>query len=635
MDRIFGLLRLDHRSVNPAAAERLGAAMAHGVWTDLRLVCNGPLALGECRRAPQVPAPAAHAGATLVDPVPRNTVVVAAARLDNAEELRARLQDGQPDEGRLTTQQALLSAAYRRWGARCPAELLGDFAFALWEPGPQRLFLARDQLGVQPLYYCHLPGRVFAFASELRALLGLAEVGSVYDERRIGEHLLLDFGASSRTFYRDVQRVPPATTLAFDPRGLRLTRYWSLADEPAEQRSISAEESSAGLLLRLRAAVAARLPGPESGLGALLSGGLDSSTVTLLARERLDGLGQDLPLPTFSAVFDEVPACDERPHIARVTGHRPGLPSHFVRVDHLAPLGTLYGTPPSPVEPIAAPNTYIIELLYRAAATRGVGVLLEGLDGDLTLSHGRARLAELAGGAHWIRLLSEARALARRGAAPLGRVLWAHALRPWAPTALLAAGRALVGRQPLVTALRRDFARRVGLDRRLGAMAAEARLAARSERTLHRHGIENGILTWALELAHALGSPHGIAPLFPLCDLRVVRWCYALPAAHKLDDGWTRLSLRRALLGVAPPAVAWRPDKSNLAASFLRAFLRDEEPLLRDLLWGRDDGLGAYVDLDVARRAFAQYKQARRWAHASPLWTAATLAVWLRSRRGD
>ncbi|MBK6849654.1 MAG: asparagine synthetase B [Proteobacteria bacterium] len=636
MHRIFGLLRLDDQPADRGAARRLALAMAHGVWTDLRLHCDGPLALGECRRATLAPPPAADASSDPSDREPPDAGLVAAARLDNAEELRARLLDGERANGRLTTDHALLRAAYRRWGPRCPAELLGDFAFALWDPGPRRLVLARDHLGVQPLYYCHLPGRLFAFASELRALLGLREVGGACDERRIGEHLLLDFGATSRTFYRDVQRLPPASTLQLDPGGLHLARYWSLADEPAQSASLSAEEASEGLLRHLRAAVAARVPVRAVGLGSLLSGGLDSSTVTLLAREALDAQGRDLPLPTFSAVFDEVPSCDERPHIARVTGHRPGLASHFVRVDHLAPLGTLYGAPPTPIEPLAAPNTYIIELLYRAVAARGVvGVLLEGprRRPDPFAWSGSA------GGAGRPRSLDPAPApSARDGEAP---ALPARARAMGARAAALGATRAALGLPlahrscpgPTSAAPRLRPARRARAT--LGRYGGRGPGGRAVERALHRHGIENGLLTWALELAHALGSPHGLAPLFPLCDLRVLRWCYGLAPAHKLNDGWTRLSLRRALVGVAPPAVAWRPDKSNLGACFLRAFLQHEEPIMREVLAGRDHGLGAYLDLDVARRAFSQYKQAPRWVHARPLWTAATLALWLRSRRGD
>lgn len=633
MDRIFGLLRLDHRSADPAAAERLGAAMAHGVWTDLRLVCNGPLALGECRRAPQVPAPAAHAGATLVDPVPRDTFVVAAARLDNAEELRARLQDGQPDEGRLTTQQALLNAAYRRWGARCPAELLGDFAFALWERGPQRLFLARDQLGVQPLYYCHLPGRIFAFASELSAVLSLGEVSDTCDERRIGEHLLLDFGATSRTFYRDVRRLPAASTLCVDRHRLELARYWSLADEAPQRISLCAADAAQGLLARLRDAVRARLPVPGGHLAALLSGGLDSSTVTLLAREALDARGCASPLPTYSAVFDDVPACDERHHIARVTEHRPGLPSHFVRGDQIAPLTTFYRGRVAPLEPVAAPNAFMSDALYHAAAGDQVQVLLEGIDGDVTMSHGHARLAELAVRGRWWTLVREARCLGARNGLPWHRALWLHALRPWLPPSLLSGARRIAGRESSSTVIRRDFARRVGLEQRGDTLRSERQRAARREASQHREGVESGLLTWVLERKHDLGSACGIDSVFPLCDLRVLRWCFALPPEHKLAGGWSRISLRRALAEVAPAPIAWRIDKSDLGPNFLRAFLRDEESTVRDALWGADCGLAQYVDLDVARTAFLQYMGDPRWCHARPVWTATTLALWLRSRQ--
>jgi asparagine synthase (glutamine-hydrolysing) len=113
----------------------------------------------------------------------RGLVLTADARLDNRDELITALGfGGRPCEE--LTDSELILGAYKRWGERCPERLLGDFAFAIWDRRRQELFCARDHIGVKPFYY-HRAGKLFVFASEIKALLCVPEVPRRLNEVRV------------------------------------------------------------------------------------------------------------------------------------------------------------------------------------------------------------------------------------------------------------------------------------------------------------------------------------------------------------------------------------------------------------------------------------------------------------------
>ncbi|HYO45512.1 MAG TPA: asparagine synthetase B, partial [Gemmatimonadota bacterium] len=178
MSGVFGLWRLDGRPVAQAACDEMSRLLAHrgpdgfGVWSD------GPLGLGHrmlrtTREAEREIQPLATADGDLV--------LTADTRIDNREALIVALGlRGLPRED--ITDADLILASYRSWGERCAEHWIGDFALVIWDSRTRRLFCARDPFGVKPLYYHYTPGRIFAFASEVEALLALEDVSDEIDE---------------------------------------------------------------------------------------------------------------------------------------------------------------------------------------------------------------------------------------------------------------------------------------------------------------------------------------------------------------------------------------------------------------------------------------------------------------------
>src|SRR4028118_115937 len=183
MSAIVGLYNLDGRSIERSAVEQMVAALAHrgpdgaGVWSE------GAVGLGHCMlwTTPE----SLHEKLPLVDKS-RDLTITADARIDNREELMEQLGITAEAHGEVSDSQLVL-AAYGKWGEDCPQHLLGDFAFVIWDGAKQQLFCARDHFGVKPFYYHYAADKRFAFATEIKALLGLPEVPRQLNEVRVAE----------------------------------------------------------------------------------------------------------------------------------------------------------------------------------------------------------------------------------------------------------------------------------------------------------------------------------------------------------------------------------------------------------------------------------------------------------------
>ncbi len=192
--------------------------------------------------------------------------------------------------------------AYAEWGESCVERLHGMFAFAIWDRQAQTLFLARDRMGIKPLYYSH-DGRRFLFASNVQALLAAGDCDTRLDAASL--HHLFTLHAvvpAPGTLFRGIRKCPPAHTLKLSPAGdLTLQRYWNLvAKRPPEPRSD--EEWREAIHQSLLQAVKKRLAIADVPVGVLLSGGLDSSLlVALLAEAGVERIR------TFSIGFEDQP----------------------------------------------------------------------------------------------------------------------------------------------------------------------------------------------------------------------------------------------------------------------------------------------------------------------------------------
>lgn len=404
----------------------------------------------------------AHLRQHRLDPAPRQPFaleeglwITADARVDDRATLVARLvAQGRPVTVACADAELLLHA-YAVWGTDCPRHLLGDFAFGIWDAARQRLFCARDHLGVKPFYYADLGDRL-VFGNTLDSLRLRPDIPTSLDELALADFLVYGYPLDpAATSFRAIRCLPPAHTLVWQDGRTQVQRYWALSTQPlaAPQPDRDAPERFRALL---DAAVTDRLRADSVAIS--LSGGLDSTSVAASACGALAAGRADCDLAAYTVVYDRQPTDSERVWAGLAARHL-GLPTEFMPGDDFAdyqgwldpdlclPLPTFW----SEFAQERAIKTRLVE--------RGVTVCLSGHGGDFLLFPERSQLALAARSGQVARL-------------PLDLARFVGRTRQWPPLYLRSALRArlrpgsAMPAQPLPDWLDQDLVAEHGLRER-------------------------------------------------------------------------------------------------------------------------------------------------------------------------
>jgi asparagine synthase (glutamine-hydrolysing) len=260
--------------------------------------------------------------------------------------------------------------AIRAYGRAALVRLNGMFAFALWDTQERTLLIARDRMGVKPLYWCQ-DGRRIAFASELKSLLLVPWLDRVLDREAASEYLMLGYVRAPRTLMRHVRKLEPAHIILIQKNSLETFEYWRPDFTPAPLTTL--DESAERVRELLRESVRIRLRS-DVPVGAFLSGGLDSSAVTALMATQ-----SDTPVNTYSVGFEDG-GVDELPY-ARAVAERYGTRHHEIKVSVLDALDHL----PDLVWHLDEPSADTAQLpsyLISQFAARELKVVLTGAGSD-------------------------------------------------------------------------------------------------------------------------------------------------------------------------------------------------------------------------------------------------------------
>lgn len=518
-------------------------------------------------------------------------------------------------------------AAYLQWGSDFARRLNGMFALAIWDGGRNRLLLARDRLGIKPLYLLESPRR-FAFASEIKALRALPEFDSTWDEQSIHDYFHFRYVPGPRTAYRAVRQVPPGCLVILENGTAREERYWELRPGHAT----SGDEALAALEAGLQDAVALRTVS-DVPIGAFLSGGIDSGLVVAFMSEAL-GSGVN----TFTVFDPQVPRYDERALARKVADRYHTHHRELVVASESRQL--LPDIAPTFDQPFADSGAFP-NLVVCREGRRLVTVALSGLGGDeLAAGYTRYAGAQLGarltwvprGPARWLAHLAdrlpEDRGLAANRIKRFSRLLGLDPVSLY--TGLL--GTAMPAGDDV---FRREFAERVDRQSPLRSIAAHFERADELGLDSVNRLLYTDLLTYIpddlLVLADRTSMRVGLEVRVPFLDHRLVEAALAMPGRDKLRGRRLKQNLRQLARRRLPPELIDAPKRgfSVPMAEWLRG------PLAAEMTRAVDEIAPAtgVLERSALRRAWEAH-QAGRANHEELLWSTLMFSLWAEGAGG-
>jgi asparagine synthase (glutamine-hydrolysing) len=444
----------------------------------------------------------------------------------------------------------------------------------------------------------------------------------------VGDYLIGMFDDQVITFYQGILRLPPGHSITIGPDWSRIQCYWSL--DPGKELRLGSDEQYAKAFRDVfTEAVRCRLRSAYR-VASSLSGGLDSSSVTCVARKLLAGTGNG-PLLTVSMVYDNVPECDEREYINAVLSQG-GLEPHYFPGEQAGPLPYLGCDPWEHDDPFDAPSSYYASL---AELVRGldVRIALDGVDGDTTVCHGYGRLPELFRSGHWRELLNEVQAISGSLRCGIWGLLWRKGIKPLTPAGIRRTWRFLSGRGERPwgrdTFINRDFATRISLKERFHALQAHRLGPPGNSRQSHWHEVTWGGIIHQIESTNKAAARFGIELRHPFRDRRLMEFCLALPAEQKLHKGLNRMVMRRAMAGIVPDEIMCRGDKVDFIPSISYSLLQLEPEIAEEAILGRSEAAREYVDVRALTEAYFRFREYPAAINHHCLLYAASFGQWL------
>ena len=510
---------------------------------------------------------------------------------------------------------------YEERGARLVQELRGMFAFAIWDTSRSRLLLARDRLGIKPLYYWPTPDGL-VFASELRCFLALPEFSARVDRGAVQSYLTFGYVPDPQSIFSGVHKLPPGCTLQWDREsGITIEEYWTAVRPEIQARD---ERELVEELQRLvRDCVGSHLES-EVPLGAFLSGGIDSSTVVAEMVRQSGSRVRTFSIGSDDARFNEAPHAKQ---VANALGT-----DHTELIVHPDADALIESVVRAFDEPFGD-SSALPTLLVSELARRDVTVALSGDGGD-ELFAGYTRYAELVRRVEVrptvLRDIIRGMALRLPHASP-GR----NRMLDWA--------RSIHGRYATTVASALD-AREGGITRAengAASMALDELLEPHFSRAAGRDFVTQMTL---VDLATYLpgdiltkvdraSMTVSLEARVPLLDHTLVEFAVSLPGSLKLRGGVGKWVFRKAIENLVPEAVLTHP-KQGFAIPLVRWFRRELRHRIEHLA-GPGSALSEYVDASGVDRLVREHVAGRR-DHSMMLWRLLVLELWLEAfARGD
>ena len=365
---IAGIFYLENQEkVEPAMFNRMTDSLSHRGPDDRGTFIDRNLGLGFCRLSVIDLSPSGHQPMFNED---GSVCLVCNGEIYNFQDLKSVLEKkGHRFKSR--TDIEVIMHAYEEYGTDCLEHLDGMFAFAIWDSRKRQLFLARDRFGIKPLYYYHKDG-IFAFGSEIKALLCIPRISREIDNQALWNYFSLKQIPAPQTIYKDIRKFLPSQAMVIKERGIRKEwQYWDIRIEEDHSKSENewVEELKALFEDSIKTHLVADVP-----VGCLLSGGIDSSAIVAF----LASVKQE-PIKTYSVSFNDGGGFDES-GMQRLVVDRFKTDHHEIKVGADI-LQAVHLLTQECDEPFAEPSAIALYYLSKLASEK-VKVVLSGDGGD-------------------------------------------------------------------------------------------------------------------------------------------------------------------------------------------------------------------------------------------------------------
>jgi asparagine synthase (glutamine-hydrolysing) len=617
---IAGILRFDGAQVRTETIVRMTDLIAHRGPDGAGVHVDGAVGLGHRRLSIVDLSTAGHQPMASAD---GDIWIVFNGEIYNHAELRGTLA-GLGHTFRSTTDTEVILAAYREWGEDCVSRFEGMWSFAIWIPAERRLFCSRDRLGIKPFYYA-MTRDGFAFGSEIKSLLSTGMIPARPKLAALRMQLLYRARADNvSTCFEDIVQLPAAHNAVVVDGRIAINRYWSpeaYTGRPAAAAGQSSATFAARFLEEIDDAVRSHLRS-DVPVGACLSGGLDSGTLTALAARRLES-----PLRTFSITYPGT-RFDESSYIHALRNHVDNLDGTEGTPDGSDLTDVLERSTWHYEEPLWGGSVYSWWHVMKLVNAGGIKVVLNGQGADELLA-GYPRYYPT----YLRQLLREGRLQRFRtnfegfreqqgsiGRMGLLRDLCTPFLPQWLRTVSRAAGRGKAFDDGFLSPEMRA----------LHSPEADA-LGRRAFNDLGEHLLSDLTTTRLPELLQAedrFSMAFSIESRVPFLDRRFVEFGLSLPDSQKIEAGVTKVVLRDAMRGILPDATIDRRDKQGYPTpveGWLRQYAIE---YAGDIIGSQRFAERGIFDAAAARASFDRWRNGRHGSGG--LWTWLSTDAWFR-----
>ncbi|MDP4124822.1 MAG: asparagine synthase-related protein [Bacillota bacterium] len=549
-------------------------------------------------------------------------VITADAIIDNRDELFGIFAI--PVEEQNMPDSILILEAYKKWGAKCPEYLVGDFAFAIWDKQKSELFLARDHVGKRSLYYYDSPD-IFAFSTLMEPLFKISGVNKHLNETYIADFLAITSIrhelSDEMTIYEGVFNLPPASAMLVSKNGIKKWCYWEIKkakeihfDTDAEYEEAFRKVYSEAVNCRLRSV---------KKVGILLSGGLDSGSVACLAAPELKKRNEKLysftqvPMKGYKDWLPESKLADEREYVEEVCAYIGNIEPHYIASEGKSPLTEINERLKTLEQPYKTfENAYWGNACFKTAHDMGLDVLLSGQSGNATVSWGNfnSYMIYLLKNIRLNTFLKEIRAYSKRQKTnPLRLILGiGFNFMPYRIKKHRYIKKNGQDFSEFLSPINPQFAKAMKVEKRFKKYKFDPLFIAHGDSFTERMKmlVTSGFShLGAIETKSTLAF--GVEKRDPTRDKRVIEFCINLPENQWVRDGEERRFIRHAMKGYMPDMVRLNTTvRGRQAADWMQRIAPEWAAVYKEMETIGDNELERkYLDIPRIKRFLAANKE--------------------------